>query len=79
MVLTRSGRSQVLDELSDLLDLVLESVANIADRLGCGACCSGFDIFFDQERRFLLGNEAAPLRKSIIDSNWSPSWFWNST
>lgn len=40
------------------IDLVMESIANIADRLGCGACCSGFDIFFAQEQHLLLNNEA---------------------
>lgn len=43
------------------LELVQKSVASIVDRLGCGACCSGFDIFFDQELNFLLDNDAKVL------------------
>ncbi|MGA7305455.1 MAG: hypothetical protein WBW88_11295 [Rhodothermales bacterium] len=43
------------------LELVQKSVASIVDRLGCGSCCSGFDIFFDQELNFLLGNDAKVL------------------
>lgn len=33
------------------------AVASIADRLGCLACCSGFDIEFQQEIDFLVGRE----------------------
>lgn len=33
------------------------AVATIADRIGCMACCSGFDIEFQQEIDFLVGRE----------------------
>ncbi len=36
------------------LDQVQEVLARIAGKLGCEACCSGFDITFMQERQFLV-------------------------
>lgn len=36
------------------LDKIQILVANIADRLGCLACCSGFDITFLHERELLI-------------------------
>ena len=36
-------------------------VANIAGRLGCEGCCSGFDIHFRQELNFMI-NEAGQIR-----------------
>jgi hypothetical protein len=34
-----------------------ESLARVVDRLGCQACCSGFDITFIHEREFLLDQD----------------------
>ena len=42
------------------LKLVQKVVAQIADRLGCAACCSGFDIRFLHERELII-NEAGRL------------------
>ncbi len=36
------------------LEQVQKVVANIANRLGCQACCSGFDITFLHERELLI-------------------------
>jgi hypothetical protein len=39
------------------LERLQESVARIADRLGCQACCSGFDITFRQELDFIIDQD----------------------
>lgn len=49
------GQVQVSVGVNVGIDTILESVATIADRLGCLACCSGFDILFQQEARFAIG------------------------
>ena len=49
------GQVQVSVGANVGLDAIIESVATIADRLGCLACCSGFDILFEQEARFVVG------------------------
>ncbi len=36
------------------LDRMQKAVANIAGRLGCAACCSGFDILFRNELDFVI-------------------------
>lgn len=43
------------------LEQVQKAVANIADRLGCAPCCSGFDITFLHERELLV-DEALNVR-----------------
>jgi hypothetical protein len=43
------------------LKQIQKVVADIAGRLGCGACCSGFDIHFRQELNFVI-NEAGQIR-----------------
>ena len=42
------------------LGKIKKVVASIADRLGCGACCSGFDILFKNQLEF-FANERAEL------------------
>jgi hypothetical protein len=39
------------------LDKFQEVHKSILDRLGCGACCSGFDIRFDLQRRFVVDEQ----------------------
>lgn len=39
------------------IDAVNEVVARIADRLGCSACCSGFDITFRRELDFFVDQD----------------------
>jgi hypothetical protein len=39
--------------MNDMVQLQ-EAVARIADRIGCPACCSGFDILFRMERDFIV-------------------------
>lgn len=39
------------------IDQVQKAVANIAGRLGCPACCSGFDITFRNQLDFLVDKE----------------------
>lgn len=36
------------------LDRFQEMQRSILDKLGCGACCSGWDIRFDLQRQFLV-------------------------
>ncbi len=43
------------------LKLLNEVIATISDRLGCAACCSGFDISFRQELDFVINNEGRVL------------------
>lgn len=57
----RGVTARLPSKVSYNLDQVQQVVANIADRLGCGACCSGFDITFLQERDFLI-DEALNVR-----------------
>lgn len=39
------------------LDRFQEVQRSILDRLGCQACCSGWDIRFDIQRRFLIDDK----------------------
>jgi hypothetical protein len=48
-------------KVSNNLEQIRGVVANIAGRLGCSACCSGFDILFRQELDFVV-NEAGEVR-----------------
>jgi len=43
------------------LEQIRGVVANVAGRLGCPGCCSGFDILFRQELDFVV-NEAGEVR-----------------
>jgi hypothetical protein len=43
------------------LEQVQDVLARVAGKLGCEACCSGFDIAFMQERNFLV-DEALNIR-----------------
>lgn len=40
------------------LDRFQEVQRSILDKLGCRACCSGWDIRFDLQRRFLVDEQA---------------------
>jgi hypothetical protein len=42
-------------KVSNDLGALQETVARVADRLGCEACCSGFDITFRRELDFVVG------------------------
>jgi hypothetical protein len=48
-------------KVNNNLKQIQEVVANIAGRLGCPGCCSGFDILFKQELDFVV-NEAGQIR-----------------
>jgi hypothetical protein len=48
-------------KVSNNLEQIRDVVTNVAGRLGCSACCSGFDILFRQELDFVV-NEAGELR-----------------
>jgi hypothetical protein len=48
-------------KVSNNLEQIQGVVANIAGRLGCSGCCSGFDILFRQELDFVV-NEAGEVR-----------------
>jgi hypothetical protein len=48
-------------KVSNNLKQIQDVAANIAGRLGCEACCSGFDILFRQELDFVV-NEAGQIR-----------------
>ena len=37
------------DKVNTNIDALKRAVAVVVDKLGCGACCSGFDIFFRRE------------------------------
>jgi hypothetical protein len=57
----RSARATLPSKVANNLDQIKSVVANIAGRLGCGGCCSGFDILFQQETNFVV-NEAGQIR-----------------
>jgi hypothetical protein len=44
-------------KVANSLPQIQKVVASIADRLGCRACCSGFDITFRQELDFIVDQE----------------------
>lgn len=46
-----------------------KGIASIVGRLGCGACCSGFDITFQQEREFVINEklEISPVARFSAD------------
>ena len=52
------------------------AVDNILDKLGCAACCSGHDIYFDLQRDFVFNNQftvsAVPtaFSKSALDTKY---------
>ena len=48
-------------KVANNIEQVKRVVANIAGRLGCPQCCSGFDILFQQEHEFVM-NEAGEVR-----------------
>ena len=47
--------------VSNDLEQIRGVIANVAGRLGCPGCCSGFDILFRQELDFVV-NEAGEVR-----------------
>jgi hypothetical protein len=53
----RPVTATLASEVSHDLGKIQETVAKIADRLGCGACCSGFDITFRQELDFIVDEQ----------------------
>jgi hypothetical protein len=46
------------------LDRFQEVQRSILDKLGCGACCSGWDIRFDLQRQFLV-DEKLNIREPL--------------
>src|SRR6266404_6165342 len=54
---SRAATATLSGKAGHNLKQVQDVVANIAGRLGCGGCCSGFDILFRQELDFVV-NEA---------------------
>jgi len=57
----RSATATLPAKVSNNLEQIRGVVANIAGRLGCSACCSGFDILFRHELDFVV-NEAGEVR-----------------
>jgi hypothetical protein len=47
------------------LDRFQDIQRSILDKLGCGACCSGWDIRFDLQRQFLV-DEKLNIREPLI-------------
>jgi len=50
-------RVSIPKELAYNLDRFQEVQKNILGKLGCRACCSGWDIRWEFERRFLVDNQ----------------------
>jgi hypothetical protein len=46
--------ARLATQVSQDLGKIQETVARIAERLGCGQCHSGFDLAFRQERDFIV-------------------------
>jgi len=46
------------------IDKFQEIQRSILDKLGCGACCSGMDIRFDLQRRFMV-DEKLNIREPL--------------
>jgi hypothetical protein len=42
-----------------------KAVAAVLDKLGCPACCSGHDIFFELQRDLVLRNLKAPAEAAV--------------
>lgn len=64
--LTNVVRVSVPVDLYFNLDKIQQVLKSILGRLGCMACCSGWDIRFDLERRFVVDEKlnvrpAAPI------------------
>jgi hypothetical protein len=57
----RTATATLPAKVANNIEQVKSVVARIAGRLGCGACCSGFDILFQQELEFVV-NEAGEVR-----------------
>jgi hypothetical protein len=57
----RPATATLPGKVSSNLQQIQGVVANIAGRLGCSGCCSGFDILFRQELDFVV-NETGEVR-----------------
>jgi hypothetical protein len=57
----RTATATLSGKVGHNLKQIQSAVANIAGRLGCAPCCSGFDILFRQELDFVV-NEAGEIR-----------------
>jgi hypothetical protein len=57
----RTATATLPAKVANNIEQVKSVVANIAGRLGCGGCCSGFDILFQQEFEFVV-NQAGEVR-----------------
>jgi hypothetical protein len=56
----RSATATLPSKVANNLDQIKSVVASIAGRLGCGGCCSGFDILFQREINFVV-NEGGQI------------------
>lgn len=50
-------RVRVTPEILYDLDKITAVRNQVLEQLGCSACCSGHDIIFDVERRFVVDNQ----------------------
>jgi hypothetical protein len=57
----RAAKATLSGKVGYNLKQIQEVIANIAGRLGCAPCCSGFDIYFQHELDFVV-NEAGQIR-----------------
>jgi hypothetical protein len=53
-IASRSVRVRIPASVANDLDAFQKSIGIVVDRLGCPACCSGFDIHFQIERDWLV-------------------------
>ena len=51
-------RVSIPKEVAYALDRFQEVQKDILDKLGCRGCCSGFDIRWEFERRFVVDNQS---------------------
>ena len=51
------------------------AIGNILDKLGCPACCSGYDILFSVERDFIVDENAvvSSARSRVISTKNAPT------
>lgn len=56
-IASRPVRVQLSTSVATNMELFQKAQLQILDRLGCPACCSGFDIRWDTVRDFVVDNE----------------------
>jgi len=51
------------EKVNGNIDLLTKAVANVVGKLGCEACCSGFDIYFRNELNSIALDERAGVAR----------------